>query len=127
MSINCFAREAAQILSRCVIMPRIFLQFVKNLTFPLSLVGIQPRSTRLSLLTCGIDYHHDILNPSSIPPSEIIKRADVIWKRRGIRPKQHLSEPRPGAVTLMERRAHADRCETLPADLPDDMGKFFFL
>ena len=28
----------------------------------------------------------------------------------------------------MERRAHADRCETLPADLPDDMGKvpFFF-
>ncbi|KAL9711542.1 hypothetical protein Ac2012v2_004613 [Leucoagaricus gongylophorus] len=67
------------------------------------------------------DYHHDILNPSSIPPSEIMKRADVIWKRRGIRPKQHLSEPRPGAVTLMERRAHADRCETLPADLPDDM------
>ena len=56
-----------------------------------------------------------------------MKRADVIWKRRGIRPKQHLSEPRPGAVTLMERRAHADRCETLPADLPDDMGKFFFL
>jgi UV DNA damage endonuclease len=23
----------------------------------------------------------------------------------------------------MERRAHADRCENLPADLPDDMGK----
>lgn len=22
----------------------------------------------------------------------------------------------------MERRAHADRCETLPVDLPDDMG-----
>ncbi|KAF9452757.1 UV-endonuclease UvdE [Macrolepiota fuliginosa MF-IS2] len=68
-----------------------------------------------------LDYHHDMLNPSSIPPSEIIKRAGVIWKHRGIRPKQHLSEPRPGAVTLMERRAHADRCETLPADLPDDM------
>ncbi|KXN90978.1 UV-damage endonuclease [Leucoagaricus sp. SymC.cos] len=67
------------------------------------------------------DYHHDMLNPSSIPPSEIIKRADAIWKRRGIRPKQHLSEPRPGAVTLMERRAHADRCDTLPPDLPDDM------
>lgn len=67
------------------------------------------------------DYHHDMLNPSSIPPFEIIKRADVIWKRRDIRPKQHLSEPRPGAVTLMERRAHADRCEKLPADLPDDM------
>ncbi|KAF7782260.1 hypothetical protein Agabi119p4_1636 [Agaricus bisporus var. burnettii] len=67
------------------------------------------------------DYHHDMLNPSSIPPSEIITRADAIWKRRRIRPKQHISEPRPGAVTLMERRAHADRCETLPVDLPDDM------
>lgn len=67
------------------------------------------------------DYHHDTLNPSSIPPSTIIERANAIWVRRGIRPKQHLSEPRPGAVTLMERRAHADRCETLPAHLPDDM------
>ena len=43
------------------------------------------------------------------------------WRRKGIKPKQHLSEPRPGAVTVMERRAHADRCQTLPPDLPDDM------
>lgn len=35
--------------------------------------------------------------------------------------KQHLSEPRPGAETVMERRAHADRCQTLPPDLPDDV------
>ena len=40
-----------------------------------------------------------------------------------MRPKQHLSEQRPGAVTLMEKRAHSDRCEILPAALPDDMGK----
>ena len=63
-----------------------------------------------------------MLYPSSIPPAVIIERANKIWQRRGIKPKQHLSEPRPGAVTLMERRAHSDRCETLPADLPDDMG-----
>jgi UV DNA damage endonuclease len=69
------------------------------------------------------DYHHDMLNPSLISPSIIIQRADAIWKRRGIRPKQHLSEPRPGAVTLMEQRAHADRCQALPPDLPNDMGK----
>ncbi|KAF9529262.1 UV-endonuclease UvdE-domain-containing protein [Crepidotus variabilis] len=69
------------------------------------------------------DYHHDQLFPSSIPPKTIIERANAIWKRRGIKPKQHLSEPRPGAVSLMERRAHADRCENLPPDLPDDMGK----
>ncbi|KAG6873439.1 hypothetical protein C0995_015528 [Termitomyces sp. Mi166 len=67
------------------------------------------------------DYHHDALNPSSIPPSAVIQRANAIFARRGIRPKQHLSEPRPGAETLMEKRAHADRCETFPVDLPDDM------
>ncbi|KAF8070462.1 UV-endonuclease UvdE-domain-containing protein [Lyophyllum atratum] len=67
------------------------------------------------------DYHHDALYPSSIPPKVIIERANAIFARRRIRPKQHLSEPRPGAVTLMERRAHADRCENLPLDLPDDM------
>lgn len=64
-----------------------------------------------------------MLNPSLLSPSVIIQRADAIWKRRGIRPKQHLSEPRLGAVTLMEQRAHADRCQALPPDLPDDMGK----
>ncbi|KAG6837849.1 hypothetical protein H0H93_016217 [Arthromyces matolae] len=69
------------------------------------------------------DYHHDALNPSTIPPSLIIQRANSIFARRGIRPKQHLSEPRPGAVTLMEKRAHADRCQFLPNDLPDDMGE----
>ncbi|KAJ3749645.1 UV-endonuclease UvdE-domain-containing protein [Lentinula detonsa] len=65
------------------------------------------------------DYHHDALRPSSIPPAEIIRRANAIFARRGIRPKQHLSEARPGAVTIMERRAHADRCERLPDELED--------
>lgn len=44
-----------------------------------------------------------------------------MFEARGIKPKQHLSEPRPGAVTVMERRAHADRCQNLPDDLPDDV------
>jgi UV DNA damage endonuclease len=35
--------------------------------------------------------------------------------------KQHLSEPRPGAESVMEKRAHADRCQNLPKDLPDDV------
>ncbi|KAG2342802.1 UV-endonuclease UvdE [Suillus weaverae] len=68
------------------------------------------------------DYHHDVLNPSpDLTPSEIIARTNVIFARRGIKPKQHLSEPRKGAVTVMERRAHADRCQSLPEALPDDM------
>jgi len=64
------------------------------------------------------DFHHDLLRPSSITPAEIIERAQAIFARRGITPKYHLSEPRPGAKTLMERRAHSDRCAELPADLP---------
>jgi len=43
------------------------------------------------------------------------------WERKGIRVKQHLSEPRPGAVTTMEKRAHADRCQSLPEGLPDNV------
>ncbi|KIY71426.1 UV-endonuclease UvdE [Cylindrobasidium torrendii FP15055 ss-10] len=68
------------------------------------------------------DYHHHALNPGEgLSIREIVDRANAIFKRKGIRPKQHLSEPRPGAETLMERRAHADRCQSLPDELDDDM------
>ncbi|KAG6375502.1 UV-endonuclease UvdE [Boletus reticuloceps] len=68
------------------------------------------------------DYHHGMLNPSpGLPPSAIITQANEIFRRRGIRPKQHYSEPRAGAVSIMELRAHSDRCQTLPEGLPDDM------
>ncbi|ORX37711.1 UV-endonuclease UvdE-domain-containing protein [Kockovaella imperatae] len=67
------------------------------------------------------DYHHDWINPSAQPPGELIPQIKEIWDRRGIRMKQHLSEPRPGAETVMEKRAHADRCKVLPPDLPDDV------
>lgn len=69
------------------------------------------------------DYHHHALNPGEgLSIRDIVDRANAIFKRKGIRPKQHLSEPRPGAETLMERRAHADRCQSLPDELDDDMG-----
>ncbi|KAF8557640.1 UV-endonuclease UvdE [Imleria badia] len=68
------------------------------------------------------DYHHDMLNPSpGLAPSAIIAQANEIFRRRGIRPKQHYSEPRTGAVGIMELRAHSDRCQRLPEGLPDDM------
>lgn len=66
------------------------------------------------------DFHHDLLRPSSMSPAEIVQRAQAIFARRGIRPKYHLSEPRPGAVTIRDRRAHSDRCGALPGDLPSD-------
>ncbi|OCH90178.1 UV-endonuclease UvdE [Obba rivulosa] len=68
-----------------------------------------------------LDYHHNWINPSTLPIPELISRIKVIWSRKGIKPKQHLSDPRPGAETVMEKRAHADRCKALPDDLPIDM------
>ncbi|GAA5936287.1 uncharacterized protein JCM15063_002770 [Sporobolomyces koalae] len=68
-----------------------------------------------------LDYHHDWIYPSSQPLSDLMPRILATWTRKGIRPKFHLSEPRRGAQTLMERRAHADRCQNLPSPLPDDI------
>ena len=56
-----------------------------------------------------------------LPLGELFTRIKVIWKSKGIKPKQHLSSPRPGAETVMEKRAHADRCYELPLELPEDM------
>ena len=61
------------------------------------------------------------MQPSEKPISELIEQINTIWRRKGIKPKQHLSEPCPGAETVMEKRKHADRCVTLPPDLPEDM------
>ncbi|CAL1710108.1 unnamed protein product [Somion occarium] len=67
------------------------------------------------------DYHHNWINPSIHPVSTLIPMINGTWHKKGIKPKQHLSSPRPGAESVMEKRAHADRCFELPEDLPDDM------
>ncbi|KAL7284751.1 hypothetical protein ACG7TL_002058 [Trametes sanguinea] len=67
------------------------------------------------------DYHHNWIYPSEMPIPDLIQRINAIWHRKGIKPKQHLSSPCPGAETVMEKRKHADRCYELPPDLPDDM------
>ncbi|KAI5889268.1 UV-endonuclease UvdE, partial [Schizophyllum commune H4-8] len=73
------------------------------------------------------DYHHDDINPGPsgfrrlLPIADIIARSRAIWDRRGIRPKVHLSEPRPTARTIPERRAHADRVARLPEVLEGDV------
>ncbi|KAG0653826.1 hypothetical protein C6P46_002196 [Rhodotorula mucilaginosa] len=67
------------------------------------------------------DYHHHSIFPTNQPIEELMPRILALWESKGIRPKFHLSEPRKGAVTPMERRAHADRCQSLPTPLPDDI------
>ncbi|PWN44343.1 UV-endonuclease UvdE, partial [Ceraceosorus guamensis] len=66
------------------------------------------------------DWHHDLLRPSSLAPDELLPRIINIWQKRGIKPKFHLSEPRAGAKTHRQRRAHSDRCVELPTELPED-------
>ncbi|KAI9464142.1 UV-endonuclease UvdE [Lactarius psammicola] len=63
-----------------------------------------------------LDYHHDWIYPSSEPLTTLMPRINAIWHRKGIKPKQHLSSPRPGASTVMEKRAHARRCDALPTE-----------
>ncbi|KAI0089018.1 UV-endonuclease UvdE-domain-containing protein [Irpex rosettiformis] len=68
-----------------------------------------------------LDYHHNWINPSSIPLSTLIPRLNSTWHAKHIHPKQHLSSPKPqfadGSGNVMERRAHADRCYELPEEL----------
>ncbi|KAH9931550.1 UV-endonuclease UvdE-domain-containing protein [Fomitopsis serialis] len=61
-----------------------------------------------------LDYHHNWINPSKHELPDLLPLVAAGWARKGIRQKQHLSEPRPGAESVMEKRAHADRCVTLP-------------
>ncbi|KZT63510.1 UV-endonuclease UvdE [Daedalea quercina L-15889] len=61
-----------------------------------------------------LDYHHNWINPSQDALEALLPRVAAGWARKGIRQKQHLSEPRPGAESVMEKRAHADRCQSLP-------------
>ncbi|KAJ3036468.1 hypothetical protein HDV00_002710 [Rhizophlyctis rosea] len=66
-----------------------------------------------------LDWHHAAILESEHPSTYYVPLIDAIWKERGIKPKQHYSESRPGAVTPMERRAHSDRVVNLPPCLDD--------
>ncbi|CAO1626505.1 unnamed protein product [Sympodiomycopsis kandeliae] len=66
------------------------------------------------------DFHHDMLRPSQKSPNELMPELLQLFSQRGIKPKFHLSHPRPGSKNLRQRRAHSDRCGSLPLDLPPD-------
>lgn len=71
--------------------------------------------------------NHDVEGLKEIKtPQELIPEINAVWHRKGIKPKQHYSEPRRGAVSIMEKRAHSDRVGKLPEGLPDDMGEYSF-
>ncbi|KAL1936323.1 hypothetical protein VTP01DRAFT_457 [Rhizomucor pusillus] len=62
-----------------------------------------------------LDWHHYSINPGTIEYlPDIIPAINETWTRKGLKPKQHYSESRPGAFSAMERRAHSDRVVNLP-------------
>ncbi|KAI8581185.1 hypothetical protein K450DRAFT_233504 [Umbelopsis ramanniana AG] len=67
-----------------------------------------------------LDWHHHSINTGGIENLvDLLPAINETWTRKGLRPKQHYSESRKGAVTPMERRAHSDRVKTLPPCEPD--------
>ena len=74
-----------------------------------------------------LDFHHHniIFDPSQIREGTkdimtLFPRILATWKRKGITPKMHYSEPTPAAITGRQRRKHSPRVATLPP-CPDDM------
>ncbi|CAO3691472.1 unnamed protein product [Rhizopus stolonifer] len=67
-----------------------------------------------------LDWHHHYINPGNITDLvSLLPAINKIWTDKGIKPKQHYSESRRGARTLMELRAHSDRVKNLPPTTND--------
>lgn len=67
-----------------------------------------------------LDWHHHYINPGNITDLvSLLPAINKIWTDKGIKPKQHYSESRRGAKTLMELRAHSDRVKNLPPTTDD--------
>lgn len=73
-----------------------------------------------------LDFHHNniIFDPDQIREGtkdiiDLFPRIVATWKRKGITPKMHYSEPTPSAITGRQRRKHNPRVATLPPCPPD--------
>ena len=73
-----------------------------------------------------LDFHHHniIFDPEQIREGtkdimELFPRILATWKRKGITPKMHYSEPTSPAITGRQRRKHSARVATLPPCPPD--------
>ncbi|ODQ52088.1 UV-endonuclease UvdE [Saitoella complicata NRRL Y-17804] len=63
-------------------------------------------------------HHHNIVHgdirEGSLDPYNLLPEINALWEAKGITPKQHYSESRPGAIMPMERRGHSKRVRNLP-------------
>ncbi|KAF2460354.1 UV-endonuclease UvdE-domain-containing protein [Lineolata rhizophorae] len=75
----------------------------------------------------ALDWHHhnivfdsDKVREGTADILPLVPEIVETWKRKGITPKMHYSEPQPGAMTARQRRKHNPRVATLPP-CPSDM------
>ncbi|KAL8744130.1 MAG: hypothetical protein Q9190_003590 [Brigantiaea leucoxantha] len=73
-----------------------------------------------------LDFHHhnivfdtDKIREGTKDIVDLFPRILQTWKRKGITPKMHYSEPTPAAITPRQRRKHNPRVATLPPCPPD--------
>ncbi|KAJ3178358.1 hypothetical protein HDU87_003672 [Geranomyces variabilis] len=89
--------------------PRIRARIVlENDDVSYSVNDLLPISEQLAI-PLVLDWHHANIITSPHASKTYLPRINAVWHARGIRPKQHYSEPRPGAVTPREMRAHSKR------------------
>lgn len=55
-----------------------------------------------------IDYHHHSLHKGDVDLYYLIDQVLSVWKKRGIKPKFHLSESRDPLGNFTQKRAHSD-------------------
>ncbi|KAJ8651769.1 UV damage endonuclease UvdE [Lichtheimia ornata] len=85
-----------------------------------SVTDLLPVCQRLGI-PLVLDWHHHDINPGEASETllDLLPAINETWHRKGIKPKQHYSESRPGAVSAVERRAHSDRVMNLPPSSDD--------
>ncbi|KAI9318052.1 UV-endonuclease UvdE-domain-containing protein [Dichotomocladium elegans] len=86
-----------------------------------SVTDLLPLCQKLSI-PLVLDWHHHDINPGEATGTrllDLIPSINELWTNRGMKPKQHYSESRPGAISIVERRAHSDRVVHLPPSTDD--------
>ncbi|OAD68766.1 hypothetical protein PHYBLDRAFT_77351 [Phycomyces blakesleeanus NRRL 1555(-)] len=79
-----------------------------------SVSDLLPLCQRLNI-PLVLDWHHHSINPGEVTDLvSLVPSINETWTRRGLKPKQHYSESRKGASSMMERRAHSDSVKNLP-------------
>ncbi|KAI9469943.1 MAG: UV-endonuclease UvdE-domain-containing protein [Benjaminiella poitrasii] len=92
---------------------------LENDEFGYSVSDLLPICQKLQI-PLVLDWHHHHINPGTVTDLvSLLPTINKIWTDKGIKPKQHYSESRKGAVSAMEMRAHSDRVKYLPPTTDD--------